>query len=301
MTIIPYLQGGLGNQCFIYAAARSLADLKSVTLTLDLRYLVADFIYKRSFLLSNFNIRVEHIRDDVPLWVSRIQQMGYKVISRYYGKIGGYYCEKSCPRHYQPLDFDEHRVKWVCLDGYWQSEKYFCNNKTQIMRDLIVSNEQPFVGMTISSQINRAHCPVFMHIRSYKEVTGREDGSAALSVTYFRNALEKMKNMVGIFQLFVFSDDVQWAMSRLHVPDGINTIYAEPSGKGQDFDTLRDFWLMRKCKHGIVANSSFSWWAGWLGEQDWLAKGETPIRMRVDKRCMNDDYWPDRWVAIPCE
>jgi hypothetical protein len=34
--------------------------------------------------------------------------------------------------------------------------------------------------------------------------------------------------------------------------------------QGDANDELRDYRLMSSCRHAIVANSSFSWWAAWI-------------------------------------
>ena len=50
--------------------------------------------------------------------------------------------------------------------------------------------------------------------------------------------------------------------------------------------------LMKNCKHIITANSTFSWWAAWLNEN------ENPIRVIPEKKFGNEMV-PDPWVTLP--
>ena len=189
----------------------------------------------------------------------------------------------------------------IILDGYWQSERYFIENMRRIVRDLMIKERKLYDCDPLAGRIRSEEHSVFLHIRSYREVPGRGDGSAALPVSYFQNALAFIRGHLNRkVAVFVFSDDVDWALSQLHFPPELNPVFVNHTGDDSEGNTLRDFHLMRLCKHGIVANSSFSWWAGWLGEQDALLRGERPIRVRVNMRCMNDDYWPYRWVEVNC-
>lgn len=159
-------------------------------------------------------------------------------------------------------------------------------------------------------QIRAAENSVFLHVRSYKEVPGKVDGQRARQmIDYYQKAITYILKHIENPAFFIFSDDITFArelVSPLFLAQGSPACtYIEPlcsksitSNSKLPSAQIRDFTLMRMCKHGIVADSSFSWWAGWLGEQERLLKGENPIRLRVCRRVMNDDFWPARWVAI---
>lgn len=290
------IQGGLGNQCFIYAAARSLADRVQSRLGLDVGCLTDDHIYRRPFELDAFAIRSDGYEKPKIRPVRLFRKARYRLLSQMAGRLGNWCCERY-PFRYQRLPEAWSGV--LRLDGYWQSEGYFLDNATRIAQDLILRNRLWLDADPVAQCIRQVENPVFLHIRSYKEIPGRSDGSSALPVAYYENALRELESRIGrSFSVFVFSDDLDWAKSRLRTSGRQAVAYVEPIKDAALKEELRDFSLMRLCKHGIVANSSFSWWAGWLGEQDRQRVSESPIRIRVNKRCMNDDYWPQRWIAI---
>ena len=80
--------------------------------------------------------------------------------------------------------------------------------------------------------------------------------------------------------LCIFSDDLDWC--REHIGGKIDDLEVVYVDWNKGVDSFRDMQLMTLCKHNIIANSSFSWWGAWLGQQ----KGKVVIA-------------PSKWVREP--
>jgi len=75
---------------------------------------------------------------------------------------------------------------------------------------------------------------------------------------------------------FVFSDDVAWCKQHFCSP-----CYEFPDGS-----VMEDFMLMRRCERLVMANSTMSWWAGYLNPGQVIA----PRKWWKDK--------PDWWKTV---
>ena len=292
--VVAFLQGGLGNQCFIYAAARAAAVRTGAELVLDGSYFLEDKIYRRRFALGDFNYAGQRSTDVIkPLRFFR--KIRYVLLRDRLSRLGNYVCDR------RPLMFRPLPANWrgtLTVDGYFQSERYFEDVADQILDDFALKDSTWMGQDHLALQIRDAENSVFLHVRSYKEVPGEEDGRCAMRlVQYYRDAIAHIEGLLQSGRVFVFSDDIEWA--KANVLAGIaDRSRLEFVFNGADSSQLRDFTLMRLCKHGILADSSFSWWAGWLGEREWQKKGVRPLRLHVNKQVLNADLWPDRWIAI---
>jgi hypothetical protein len=177
------------------------------------------------------------------------------------------------------------------LIGFWQSEKYFqdrCRNHSiRIQVDLRgARRERPMARRSEAG--SRRVCS-----RSAMRLCDDSFGENAWSMLHvlLLSAMEHIRRMVRQPRFFVFSDDLDWVRENFVAPD---TVVVDANGPEAADQELR---LMSACRHHIIANSSLSWWAAWLGEHEsqiviapepWFITGRpTP------------DLLPDRWLLLP--
>lgn len=79
-------------------------------------------------------------------------------------------------------------------------------------------------------------------------------------IDYFNKAINIMKLQIKNPVFILFSDDVEWARKNIKIQNC--DIFSE-SGNDPVWEKLR---MMYNCKHFILSNSSFSWWAQYLSE-----------------------------------
>ena len=85
-----------------------------------------------------------------------------------------------------------------------------------------------------------------------------------LARNYYQKAVNHIKGKIDKpISFFVFSDNVNWCRENLDILGLSNEdIIFVDYNKGEN--TFRDMQLMSLCKHIIISNSTFSWWAGYL-------------------------------------
>jgi hypothetical protein len=118
----------------------------------------------------------------------------------------------------------------------------------------------------------------------------------ACSFEYFDKAFAILKNKLGNPTFFIFSNDMDWVRANFKFKSEYNIIYVV--NKGESI-VIKDFYCMMSCKHAIISNSTFGWWAAWL-MQNKNKQVITP-RQWYNKDSMNikTSYLiPNNWIRL---
>jgi hypothetical protein len=189
-----------------------------------------------------------------------------------------------------------HAPRNCMLRGCWQSEKYFIDIESRLRRELTPRGQLSSHAEAMAKVIRATEQSVFLHVRRGDYLVS--DILEACPLSYYQNAISYVKQHVNHPRFFLFSDDPGWAVENLATGDEF-TLATRPdlpneSSTGYEHE---DLWLMGLCRHGVISNSSFSWWGAWLNQAKerivaapvgWL---RNPVH---DSRV----FIPDRWVRI---
>lgn len=271
--IITKLTGGLGNQMFQYAAGYSLTRKRKISLALDLRSYQASKY--RSYELENLSV---HTRE-APFWkIVLYKYLGFATIF-------------SKP----DFDFQEEFLalpKNTYLDGYFQgfqSEKYFVEYSDEI-RELFkpkILAEEKFKDL--AEQIRNSNS-VSIQVRR-GDYLKKQKTYNILAPEYYKKAQEIMESQVPNPTYFIWSyDDIEWAEKNIKAENIVMV-------SGRAIDGIDDMRLMSLCKHNILANSSFSWWAAWLNPNPNKIV-IAPQKWFNDEKFITTTLLPEKWIKV---
>lgn len=288
--IIVKLMGGLGNQMFQYAFAKQLAHTNHTNLTIDTSYFDTQTL--RTYELNVFQIKENIISgNELNKYLQSTAQTFTQRIQNKFNAIR--YKVQRVPE--KQFHFDPSLLKLkgdLYLEGYWQSEKYFKGVET-VIRDSFQLKPEFVKNLQYLAEQIRSKNSISVHIRRGDYVlnaaTNKEHGTVSLD--YYERAIEYMAAQIDNPFLYIFSDDMDWVRANLKIMQPHAWMDNE-NKKGHE-----DLFLMSQCKHQIIANSSFSWWAAWLN----AAKNKlviAPQRWFNESEKNTTDIIPENWIKL---
>jgi len=274
--IIIQLKGGLGNQMFQYAMGRRVAHANNTDLKLDISWFnnIGVNYTPRKYSLQPFNIieNFASINEIKALKRGRIHNLTKRILTK------------------------ERFSNNVYLSGYWQNEKYFKDIEDIIRKEFTL--KKPIRNKYIDL-INHTNS-VSLHIRRGDYVINPEYRKTlgACPLSYYHKAIRNILNFVTHPHFFIFSDDIKWAKNNLKFKHPVTFVSNKEQYLLKNTNTdYEDLILMSKCKHNIIANSSFSWWGAWLNSNpDKIVIA--PKKWFNDLSLTNKDLIPELWMKI---
>lgn len=284
--IIVRLQGGLGNQMFQYAAARSLSPKQPIVL--DLSFLETNTTSTASFTSRTLRLNIfKNISiSKASPWLCFIIQ-GRDFHHRLLKKILLHGLITANDYNIGIID----GMHTIYLDGYFQNERHFSHIRPMLLKEFCFSDPP---GSTVLEKIKACKIPVAVHVRRTDYLKPHMIAyHGILPLSYYIDAIRLIEKTTSDTHYFIFSDDMQWCRENFAFLEEKVTF----SDQGQE--DWEDMALMSICKHQIIANSSFSWWAAWLNtDEDKIVIA--PKKWFVDDEAMKraGNIVPDKWITV---
>lgn len=265
MKIVKYI-GGLGNQMFIYAFSVALREIFRQEILVDTHYYKSRNFHNGLEIERIFGIHLTEAKlsDKLKMsWYFPNYWIDYHLL----GKLPA---RKNTIRELpgQKVNFEllgDSSDKFY--DGYWQSYQYFDSCRDVILKEFTfpkISMEDK-LNFELNERLNNEENSVGIHIRrgdylknwKYRGLCG---------IDYYQKAIAYILEHIKSPKFFLFSDDIDWVKENI-----------SPLLKGYDvtfvnwnhsINSYKDMQLMAMCKNLIIANSSFSWWAAYLNQNN---------------------------------
>jgi hypothetical protein len=261
-SAVVWLQGGLGNQLFQFAAA-----LDQSRHGLPVRFSRRAFLRDphRSYALA-------------PLMPHRL--------------VLPVRCELFLPHPYGRLPFrrrvDAHdgsqRRSWLpgtTVVGYFQGEEHFrhvIEPLRHALREVLAARNTP----SATSSTPR----IAVHVRRGDYVSNATAASTlgVRTASYYQRGIGVLRDAIPDAEVVAFTDDPAWVRQELR--SDVDRVIG-PAEESDEWNVLAG---LASAQGIVISNSSFSWWAAWTADLDpgltvaplrWFADGRSGAALRV--------------------
>jgi hypothetical protein len=279
--IIIRMQGGLGNQLFQYALYETFRQ-KGFETKVDISA-YEDGKEKRELGLAKLGLRPEVAdRQQLHRYYADNMLLTDRVFRYLFGQKK-YWKEKR-------YDFNPHILEVTdgFLSGYWQSEKYFDSAAKEVRKRICFQDIDTKEVKSREKQIQKTNA-VSVHVRLGDYLQTTELYGNICTGEYYRKAIQYIAERIEAPVFYVFSDEPERARDML---TGYTCCFIS---ENTDADSYKDMYLMSRCRHHIIANSTFSWWGAWLDDRTDKIVITPP---KWNHLCKSHDICCDGWVMM---
>lgn len=296
--------GGLGNQMFLYAYI--YAQMRENSLNTNIYAIMhrnknED---KRDFSLKSLNCSCKmsvvdeertnfvikgkmFIRKQLFRILKKMHIKDEKII-KIFDKLNICYSPNTF-KYYSNLKLKNNEY----IEGAFQTWKYFEKYREELIKEFKVSKEISAQNKEILNNIN-SNNSVCVHIRRGDYVNSHYSKTLQIcNYDYYKNAMEYIASKIKNPTFYIFSnshEDHEWIKQNYKFNYNVINVDLD----NPDYEELR---LMYSCKHFIISNSTFSWWAQFLSTNK-NKEVVAPLKWYKDESVNTEDIYMPNWHVI---
>ena len=295
------MDGRIGNQLFMYAFAKSVSKKRQNELIVIDDYEAIKRNYKNSLIDYNLkNVKYVHdhkmlykfgfIKQNIIFFLYRVlrKKMNFnsrfkmeKKFQNFFNLNGLILCENGY------LDYNVPKTKNIFINGYFQSSNYFRDVRDEVLNDFNLNFEQLKVFYPNIEKICKRNT-VCISIKVQHNV-----GNSMYDVCndgYWQEAIKFICDSVDNPLFFICSDDVEYVKNNLIDCSKYDVIYQDPT-----VPVNVSLAIMAQCKHFVIGNTTFGWWAQYLCSYDKKIVVAPSKWMKID---MPIDIYENGWHLV---
>lgn len=293
--IIIRLCGGLGNQMFQYAFGLSRSKELNCPLYFDLSFFEDG---NPNLTSRNYELNVFPVATNAASHKLINRFLHPSLIRRIINKSG---INRNTVYRENTLRFNKEVFETkppAYFEGFWQNEQYFCKDENLTREAFTFKYPLNIESQRVAATIKENAVSVHVRRGDYISSKATNELHGVCTANYYKEAINMMRDKLPDPHFYFFSDDTEWVKKHL-LPTVDNCTLVCHNKSAENW---QDMALMSKCKHHIIANSSFSWWGAWLNPdkekiviapQNWFNKKTGYFDDR--------DIVPKSWIQIPNE
>ena len=273
--------GGLGNQLYNYAIGFALAQTYKEDLTLDIS---AYAFSPRPYVLDHFTISGNVKSLFPPRKDTKLFRMAARLLrilaSNRYGRCQWIKETPDTRNRYGNYDFS-HKGS-LYLEGYWQNYRYFDDYRAELCQEFQLKEEYISPDCAALAETFSSEESVAVHIRR-----GDYEAAWVLKDAYYHNAFSLINERLAAPHYYIFCEDTDYVKEHYGYLSNMTFVTGE-----YKLSDLEEFYLMSKCRHQIIANSTFSWWAAYLNTYT------DKLVVAPEYLHWTKDYYPESWIML---
>jgi hypothetical protein len=264
--IVSNIKGGFGNQLFQYATGLSVALRNNAVFMIDLSFF-NNKDFQNAFRLNLLNLTYEiaeqehyvHLKNSNskrPFFYRGINKL--KLRNKYNKKTHIFDSES-----FKPSKKIINATAPAYIEGWCTKEIYFKDYKSDLIKAFRPNFNLSHQASLLLDEITKVNS-IAIHVRRGDYVNNTIFYN--LDEHYYNNAISYLEQNENNLDYYLFSDDIDWCKKNIKLCKPINFINLKSINDNSSYKDIEEFYLMKNCKHNIIANSSFSWWAAYLNE-----------------------------------